>query len=325
MATSDYLSLLASAREVVPEPTWIDSTDLGRFGIEAMTEHDSGDARALRSSGSLRLHGPGVQGNSVGLEDVGSIARHWQRAVTAYGAAIEGVKTARGRVPVDVASRTRLSLMGAPGAGSLVLRIEPASSPLAEVEPDGQRPLVDVARPLADAAAEGVIRLLAATSNASLDATDDLSATLRDLGPRVAASLRDFAATVETANVALDVSWREPSAATVRTTLSVEGARWLSQFIEGRDLASEEETISGVAETVSNRERWLIATSDGLQRVRASSLDPVTVRRVRPGDFVTFKVRSWRKVSPDGSFTVRHEALELVAVAEPPGVEDDSE
>lgn len=325
MATSDFRSLLASAREPLPAPTWLDATDLGRFGLEAMTEQEDGDARALRSSGALRLHGAGVRGNSVDLEDVGLIARHWQRTVTAYGAAIEGIKSARGRVPADIANRTRLSLTGSPGGGSLVLRIEPVSCPLAEVEPDGHRPLVGVARPLADEAAEGLIGLIKSASMASLEEVDSLSSALQDLGPRVAASLRDFAATVESANVSLDVSWREPSTPTVCTTLSVEGARWLSVFIEGRDLASEDETISGIAETISNRERWLISTADGLEKIRASNLDPVTVRRVRAGDFVTIKVRTWRKLSPDGGTSVRREALELVTVSDPPVIPDSAE
>ncbi|WP_217616254.1 hypothetical protein [Cellulomonas sp. GbtcB1] len=318
MATDDHEALLARASESEVGLLWDEPGDLAHLSVAAFVAHDRGDARALRSSGSVRLHGGGVRGHSVDLDEVGRIARQWQRATTAIGAALSGVKSARGRVPDDIAARTRLALTGAPQPGSLVLHLEPAADPLAEVEPHGQRPMFDVSRPLADMASEMLLNVLAEVPRAGISDLDPLSESLRELGPRAAASLHDLATTLHAADVDLDASWTEPSAGTRRANLSVSGARWLAKFIEGRDLASEEEPLTGIAETVSNRERWLIATADGgIERIVASSLDLTDVRRVRPGDFVTLLVRSSRKAQPDGTIVTRREALQLLSVEAP--------
>lgn len=315
MATGEsYRALLARSEGAVPEATWHDPSDLTRLSREAIALQQVGEVRAVSSSGHLRLHGPGVQAESADLEAVGLIAGAWQRTVTAVGAALEDVKTARGRVPAHLASRTRLVLTSAPGAGSLVLSLEPRRSGVDEVAPGGQFPMFGAERPLADRASEVLIDLCSTAAEAALSELDEFGERLRVLGPRVASSLRTLSDALVHADVALDSAWREPGSPTVRSDLSVQSARWLRDFIDGRELDAEDGTIEGVAITVSNRERWLIETVEGAAKVRATDLDLTDVRRVRPGDFVRLAVRTTMKLQPDGTSQLKHHALEVLLV-----------
>src|SRR4051812_44287595 len=111
MATADgarptFERLMSSARSL-PEPDWSGPGDLSRAGIEAMVAQ-SGDIRDLRSKGSVRLTGAGVRNHSADLEGVGLVAQHWQRMITAVGAALEGSTSAFGRISALVEARTKL-------------------------------------------------------------------------------------------------------------------------------------------------------------------------------------------------------------------------
>lgn len=319
MASGDgFRSLLARAKVDLPPATWQEPEDLVRYGMESMVADEAGHERVLRSSGRLRLHGEGVEGHSIDLEDVGAITMEWQRSVTSIGAALEDIRSSRGPLPHRIRTRTRLRLTSAPSPGSIVLHVEPKSDPLSEVEPTGALPLVDQARPLADRSADALIDLLASVVRGGLVDGDDLSARIRGFGPRVASAVHALAKSLSDADVAVDVAWREPGTPTRRASLSANDARWLQRFIEAKELTTEIETFRGVAATVSDRERWLIETPEGVEKVVATQLGLDEVRRVRTGDYVALKVLTRTTTQPDGTVTTRREALELLDV-QPPG------
>jgi len=322
MATSDaFRELLARAARPLPAATWSEPEDLVRLGRESLVADEHGDARVLASDGTLRLHGPGVVGHAVDLEEAGAISTLWQRAVTAVGAAIDGVTTARGKVRADIRARTRLSLVAAPGLGSVVLSIAPKSPPLLEVAPDGAKPLVDVPRPLADQASVRLVELLAEAATATPETTETVSSHFRDLGPRVASALQGLSSTLADGEISLDVAWREPEAPTARASLSASQARWLKEFIEGRELDASIDDLEGVAVTVSNKERWLVETELGPERIVASELTLDEVRRVQPGDTVQLRVRTTTRTQADGTTRTRREALEVLDVIQPDSTE----
>lgn len=318
MASSDgFRLLLARSKRDLPPATWEAPEDLVRYGLESIAADEAGDARVLRSSGDLRLHGDGVEGHSIDLEDVGSITTEWQRSVTSVGASLEGIQSSRGKVPHYVRTLTRLRLTSAPGQGSVVLHVSPRSNPLGETEPGGVRPLVDHVRPLADRSSDALIALLASVGDTAIHDADDLSARIREFGPRVASAVHALAKSLSDARVALDVAWREPDAPTRRASLTEFDARWLQRFIEARELTTEIEPFGGIAATVSDRERWLIETREGVEKVVATQLGIEDTRRVRTGDYVLLRVLTKTTTQPDGTVTVRREALELLDVKSP--------
>jgi hypothetical protein len=316
MATtgSSFRELLARARTEVPPATWEEPEDLTRYSREALIAQVEGDARVERSEGRLRLSGQGVSGHAIDLEDVGSITLHWQRAVSAIGASLEDVRTARGTLPAHILQRTRMRLIAAPGAGSVVLRVAPSVDALVEAEPGGSRPLVDPPRPLADRASEALIELLGKTRNAGMAQVDSLGSTLRDHGPRVASALQGLAVAIASASVNFDVAWTEPGAPTLRAAWSPGDAEWIRKFIDGRELTSDTEPFTGTVATVSDRERWLVESGDEVARIDAAAIPLQDVRKVRPGDEVTLNVKTTRKYLPDGSVRTSRVALSLVEV-----------
>lgn len=317
MATSDepsYLALLRAASDP-PAVTWERPEDLTRMGVEAMvaSQHDF-PTRTLASQGSLRLHGPGVQGHSADLAGTGAIAVAWQRAVDSVGASLEGVKSLRGRIPLDISRRCALALSAVPGGGSLVLSITPKMDHLPEVEPRGDVAMFEPPRPLADRASEKLITLCSVVGRATPQDADAAAEQLRLLGPRVASALRGLATAVSTSNVSFDTTWEEPNAPTARSSWTVQQAVWVRTFVDGRDLDAEEEELFGVARTVSDSERWLVEVDGEQVRVDATDLPHSQVRRVRPGDAVAMLVRLAQREQPDGSVRITRSVVELLDV-----------
>lgn len=304
MATSERSVdwFLQRAAATVPEDFEAPSRgDWGRLSREAFVASFSVSARELRSEGDLRLHGVGVDENSIDLSAVGAIATAWQKAVSATGAALEQVTNLRGALPVDVVRKTALVLNAAPQPGSVVLHLEPKASPVEEVEPDGDVPMVEPTRPLADRASEQLIQILSQASTGTLDSVDELSAELRALGPRVGGALSGLAQVLQRANVTLDARWAEPEARTVRASVTPSAAKWILEFVEGRGLDAEIQPIRGVLRTVSDRERWLVEVGEDDLRMDASELDPAVAATWHVGAEVILSVRVAQTVRPDGT------------------------
>lgn len=293
---------LARAAESVPDDLVTPAEgDWGRLSRNAFIANMTVSARSVRSEGDLRLHGIGVEMNSVDLNAVGAIATAWQKAVAATGAAIEQVKTLRGSLPADVLQRTALVLNASPQSGSVVLHLEPKADPLPEVEPQGDVPMVERARPLADRASEQLIQLLGRAAAVDLTDTDELTAELQNLGPRVGGALSALARVLDRASITLDASWAEPEAPTVRASVTPSGAKWITQFVAGRGLDAEEQEIRGVIRTVSDRERWLVEVGEDDLRMDASELDPSVAAQWHVGADVVLTVRVAQTERPDGT------------------------
>lgn len=314
MATHDeetFDALMALVGEDLPPATWSGFGDLGRMSFEAMISQREDPREAISSHGRLRLFGAGVAGHSADLDDVGRVATLWQRCVSAVGASLEGSRSQVGRIPDMVSARTRLQLSAAPAPGSIVLNVAPKAAALDEVSPAGVRQIFDVPRPLADRASDELIDLLSSASSAGPNA-DDLSIKLRELGPRVATSIRALAEVLERAHFDIDVSWTEPELPTRRATVPAGTSGWLREFVTGRALDATEETVAGDVRTVSDVAKWQISTPEGLVSIDASSLDSQLVRSVRVGQAVRILVRVRIIERPDGNSTTTREAISLL-------------
>lgn len=319
MATRDdsaLRALLQRATRPLPEVSWSEPEDLVRHSFEAMVDRVEGDVRTIGSSGSLCLHGAGVATHSAALAEVGEIISSWQRAVTAVGASLEDIHSARGRIPASVTQRTELALTAAPGAGSLVLRIHPTSDALEETAPNGQARLLESPRPLVDRAATELFDLLSIGSSGP-GHVDDVARRLRTHGARVGSALRSLATALAESAVSFEVTWREPGSSTLRASWTPAEARWVKSFIEGRDLDTEEEIITGEAITVSSRERWLVDTEEGPEKVTVADLSPEAIRRVSPGDLVELRVETRTRAQPDGRLLTKRSAIALISVEAP--------
>lgn len=305
MATYDsaFERLMSDARQQLPQALENPQPgDLGRLSIETLIAR-TGDPRDDSSKGVVRLSGAGVLGHAADLDDVGQIATLWQRCVSAVGAALEGSRSARGRIAADVKLRTQLLLDASPAPGSVVLNVTPKESPLHEAFPDGQRSLVGAPRPLADRASEALLDLLQRASNPSPHELDDLSGRFQHFGPRVASTVRALASALSKAHIDLDAIWAEPAVATRSAKLSAGSAGWLKDFVSGRDLDAEDEVVVGTVRTVSDVEKWLIETANGMEQVNARSLDDAFVRATNVGDTVRLLVRVKATERPDGTTT----------------------
>lgn len=319
MATSDTSSafgrLMARATEPLPEATWSEPGDLGRLSIEAMAAQRV-DNRELASHGAVRLTGAGVIGHSAPLDSVGAVATSWQRCVTAVGAALEGVRSSFGQIPREVAQRTQLTLSAAPSPGSVVLELSAQADPLREVEPDGQKQILDRPRPLADRASDTLIGLLGQAAQIGPDA-DELGAEFLRLGPRVASHVRRLADVLEKAHFDLDVTWLEPERPTRRALVPSGTAGWLRDFVDGRALDGQETELVGTVRTVSDIAKWTIETDEGMRPVDARSLNPKVVGSTRVGQPIRLIVLVRVTERPDGTSTTTYDALDVL---EPPHV-----
>jgi hypothetical protein len=294
------------------DPASLSPEDWGRLSIEAFVARDTGTARVMRSEGSLRLHGSGVRENTAELAHVGNIAAAWQKAVSATGAALENHRSLRGTLPTDITRRTTLALSAAPGSGSIVLQVEPQADPMDEVEPHGNISLGDPPRPLADRASEELIALLSQAGRAEQALSDELVASLRALGPRVGSALAALTQTIHRSGITVDASWAEPGVPTVKASINPSTAKWLRDFVAGRGLDAEEQTLIGTLRTVSDRERWLVELPNGeTERMSANQLPPEEVTKWHVGALVNLRVRVALREQPDGTVRRTHTILAL--------------
>lgn len=322
MATSElpYERLM---REMLAEPSeqpWTEAGDLGRMSVEAFLER-RGDARELRSQGRVRLSGAGVLGHAADLDDVGQIATLWQRCLSAVGASLEGSRSALGRMSSDVVQRTQMLLNASPAPGSVVLRLVPKAAPMLETYPTGRRSLFgDDPRPLADRASEGLLRLLQHASQPALNDLEQLSAEFEELGPRVATSVKMLAETLVRTQVDIDAEWTEPKEPTVRASVPVSSAGWISEFVAGRELDAEDLEIVGVVRTVSDIAKWAVEGQEGLEQVDASGLPAGDIRTTNVGDQIRLLVRVRVTERPDGTVKRVLTARELIQAETGEGV-----
>lgn len=316
-AITDRLRKLASEVSLPPS---IQPGDATRAGIESLLREARGTARSMASLGRIRFTGEGVTGSSADLEGVAMLSTAWQRAITATGAALEGVQAVRGRLPAGIQLRTRLVLTASPTPGSVIFTVEPKQSPLMETEPDGQPALTPqlADRPLADRASDALVDLLATTAGGGLEVADALSAQLRDLGPRVGSAVNHLARAIHTSNITLEVTWQEPSVPTRRAVVTPGQARFISEIVEGRGLDAVEDTLTGALRTISDSQQWLLDLGEEAVKLDASELPEAELRRWNVHDLVEVDVRIAMQERPDGRMTKHYTILRLREASGPP-------
>jgi hypothetical protein len=301
-------------------PAVLEPSDLTRAGIEVMVARSFGTARVIHSRGRLRFAGDGVTGHSADLDTIGLLSAAWQKAVSATGAALEGIKNVRGRLSADLQHRTALVLTASPSAGSIVFIVEPKQSPLDEVEPHGRRAITEemVERPLADRASETLMDLLETTGTAALDEVDAIATRLSALGPRVGSALDGLVRVIESSSITLQADWEEPEKPTRRATVTPAKAKFIAQVIEGRGLNSVEETLIGRLATVSDRQSWLLDLGEEEARLDMSELDPDELSRWKVHERVKVLVRTVMQERPDGRVNRTYTMLSITSAGEPP-------
>lgn len=303
------------------EAEWQDADDLARMSIETLrAEH--GLLRRDASSGSLRLTGPGITIHSGAIDGIADTLRNFQRLVLATGLAVKGHKSLRGQPPADVVSKTRLNLNGSPLPGSLILQIVPTTSPADEISPDGQVGLFgdDNAEPqLIDTAMKRALGLLEDGRRLGPDAdTSDFLARIREYGPRVATTLRDFSTGLVKSGFEPDLTWSQPRQARLRTRLSTAELAHIGELIASRELELEPTTIRGILRTVSEISAWQLEIEDGeIVKIDAKKIPAANTATLRTGMSVSVDVSVTEEAGPAGEVKPKYTATSFTVLSNP--------
>lgn len=303
------------------EAEWQDADDLARMSIESLrAEH--GLLRRDASSGSLRLTGPGITVHSGAIDGIADTLRNFQRLVLATGLAAKGHKSLRGQPPADVVSKTRLNLNGSPLPGSLILQIVPATSPADEISPDGQVGLFgdDNAEPqLVDTALKRALGLLEDGRRLGPDAdTSDFLTRIREYGPRVATTLRDFSTGLVKSGFEPDLTWSQPRQPRLRTRLSAAELAHIGELIASRELELEPTTIRGILRTVSEISAWQLEVEDGeIVKIDAKKIPTANTATLRTGMSVSVDVAVTEETGPAGEVKPKYTATSFTMLSNP--------
>lgn len=303
------------------EAEWQDADDLARMSIETLrAEH--GLLRRDASLGSLRLTGPGITIHSGAIDGIADTLRNFQRLVLATGLAVKGHKSLRGQPPADVVSKTRLNLNGSPLPGSLILQIVPTTLPADEISPDGQVGLFgdDNAEPqLIDTAMKRALGLLEDGRRLGPDAdTSDFLARIREYGPRVATTLRDFSTGLVKSGFEPDLTWSQPRQARLRTRLSTAELAHIGELIASRELELEPTTIRGIVRTVSEISAWQLEIEDGeIVKIDAKKIPAANTATLRTGMSVSVDVSVTEETGPAGEVKPKYTATSFTVLSNP--------
>lgn len=303
------------------EAEWQDADDLARMSIETLrAEH--GLLRRDASSGSLHLTGPGITIHSGAIDGIADTLRNFQRLVLATGLAVKGHKSLRGQPPADVVSKTRLNLNGSPLPGSLILQIVPTTLPADEISPDGQVGLFgdDNAEPqLIDTAMKRALGLLEDGRRLGPDAdTSDFLARIREYGPRVATTLRDFSTGLVKSGFEPDLTWSQPRQARLRTRLSTAELAHIGELIASRELELEPTTIRGIVRTVSEISAWQLEIEDGeIVKIDAKKIPAANTATLRTGMSVSVDVSVTEETGPAGEVKPKYTATSFTVLSNP--------
>lgn len=299
---------------------WHDADDLARMSIESLRA-ENGLLRRDASSGSLRLTGSGIAGHTGALDGIAEALRHFQRLVLATGLAAQGHTSLRGQPPSDVVAKTRLSLNGSPLQGSLVLQIVPAMSPTDELAPDGQASLFgdEQTEPqLVDTAMKDALGLLDDGRRLGPDAdTSDFLARIRQYGPRVATTLRDFSTGLVKSGFEPDLTWTQPRQPRLRTRLSTAELVHIGELIASRELELEPTTVRGVLRTVSEISAWQLEIDEGeIVKIDSKKIPVASTETLRTGMMISVDVTVTEETGPAGEVTPRYTATAFTILGE---------
>lgn len=259
---------------------------------------------------------------AVPIDGIADTLRNFQRLVLATGLAVKGHKSLRGQPPADVVSKTRLNLNGSPLPGSLILQIVPTTLPADEISPDGQVGLFgdDNAEPqLIDTAMKRALGLLEDGRRLGPDAdTSDFLARIREYGPRVATTLRDFSTGLVKSGFEPDLTWSQPRKARLRTRLSTAELAHIGELIASRELELEPTTIRGIVRTVSEISAWQLEIEDGeIVKIDAKKIPAANTATLRTGMSVSVDVSVTEETGPAGEVKPKYTATSFTVLSNP--------
>jgi hypothetical protein len=293
---------------------WTTSDDLARRSRETLAARMA-PGRPGTSRGEMHLAGSGVVGHSIRLADLGGILNSFQRTVAAVGGALDGITSSRGSLPASLLQRTNLRLDAAPAPGSVRLAITPEQSPAAELYPDGEVPLDDIDRPLADRSLDEVIRLLRAGATSDPTARE-FREEFVELGPRAASAVRAFLKIVADDDLDLNLSWREPRRPTISATLTAAEARFLEQVIANNGLDDDELNVRGIVHTISDRRPIDLEVDGSMIRVQLGEQLPPDIHTLNVGDAVDARINVTTEQRAGGDEVVTYTLISIARVDE---------
>lgn len=294
---------------------WTTSDDLARRSRETLAARMA-PGRPGTSRGEMHLAGSAVVGHSIRLADLGGILNSFQRTVAAVGGALDGITSSRGSLlPASLLQRTNLRLDAAPAPGSVRLSITPEQSPAAELYPNGDVPLDDTDRPLADRSLEEVIRLLRVGATADPTARE-FREEFVELGPRAASAVRAFLKIVADDDLDVNLSWREPRRPTISATVTAAEARFLEQVIANNGLDDDELSIRGIVHTLSDRRPIDLEVDGSMMRVQLGDQLPPDIHTLNVGDAVDARVKVTTEQRAGGDEVVTYTLISIARVDE---------
>lgn len=316
MAIDPDLQKLAQELAADPNtPAWEDAADLSRLHAQSFATKAAGGFEILASRGAIRLSGDGVHGNAISMSEAGEFLTRWQALVTSAGAALEGNKSIRGKLPDEIMRRTNLALVASPGRGSVVLEFSPVASTEAEERyPGGELTFEGPKQPLVQRAVEvalGVIDL------AAIEDPLAVPANLAKLGPRVAAKALKLAELAAAGRFDVDMTWDEPGRTRRRSRTSARQMAQLVANLRSEHLDTEDVALSGVLRTVSDRRKIDLEVTDLDGEVHIVSIDrgEVDFSDFRIGESVQMAVTMRLISKPGGGESRRYTATMIERAA----------
>ncbi|WP_435233170.1 hypothetical protein [Micromonospora aurantiaca (nom. illeg.)] len=231
------------------------SNELAQLSVMAMIRDAGGPMPSATPTLDVRMHGAGVIGHEVSLENAVAILNPLQQACASIGQSIAKVATAAGRIPEVIRRGTELRLSPVLSPGSLVFHLRaPAEAVTGEEIPGvtGSDTLADVT----------LTRLITVIRMA--DRTNEMlsiSHEIRRFGPRAAKHLNDLAGAIADSEIDIDLKWRNGQ--DVRTALlNRRGALSLQDAINHNRTQTNTVTLTGVLVTASMVEPIAIRLDD---------------------------------------------------------------
>lgn len=293
MATTPNLSEYLSSLGFDPDATYTvpeNPTDAALMGVSAFVrEHSPSNDPA--SIGTIHITGPSVKGHSAPLKSVGTLLTALQDGVDAIGAAIQGVTTSTGTLPLSVTSRTQLSMVASPLPGSVVIQVAPTIDRIEDLYPSGKdQSLFDLeseigARPLADMAFDEFSSLIKDLDAVNPDKIEFVE-KLTDFGPRVASSMKAFCDSVDKGALDVDFEWEEPGRKPETSSISHAAAKHAATVIQNANIESEMVHVVGTLLTITMSQKdklRVLADDDKEVTIAVGSITPADAASLRTG------------------------------------------
>lgn len=277
---SELLALMEERLRADPSQSPVDADELGRLSVAAMIRDSGGPASVVAPTLAVRMHGTGVPGHDVALEDAFAILNPLQHACSSIGQSIAKVATAAGRIPEVIRKGTQFRLSPILSPGSVVFHLRAPTEPVTGEEIPG----VTGSDTLADVTLTrlmNVIRLAEQTDN-----MPGVSSEVRRFGPRAAKHLNDLAVAIAASEIDVTLRWQN-GRETRSALLNRRCALSLQDAISHNRTQTRTVTINGVLVTASTVEPIAIRSDDDDRLIKlvvtpelASTLDEFCFRRV---------------------------------------------